>query len=75
MTIVGLRVEVLKLGSSVGRQIQQATMLASSNSELRKQISALSDNRRITTLAERYGMHMPNPLDIHILQSADGAHV
>lgn len=75
VAIVGLRVEVLKLGSSVGRQIQQATLLASSNSMLRSQISALSDNQRITTLAEHYGMHMPNPLEIHILQSAAGTRV
>lgn len=67
VAIVGLRVAVLKLGSSVGSQIQQATMLESSNTTLRARISALSDNRRIETMAEAYGMHMPNPLDVHFV--------
>ena len=75
MAIVGLRVEVLKLGSGVGSQIQQANLLQSSNSALRTQISALSDNRRIETLAEGYGMHMPSPLDVHFVKARVGTHV
>jgi cell division protein FtsL len=75
VAIVGLRVEVLRLGSSVGSQVQQATALQSSNSVLRAQISALSDNQRIAKLAEGYGMRMPDVLDVHFVQAAAGTHV
>ena len=75
VAIVGLRVEVLKLGSGVGAQVQQATLLESSNAVLRSQISALSDSSRIIKLAESYGMHMPDPLDVHLVSAAAGTHV
>jgi hypothetical protein len=75
VAIVGLRVEVLKLGSGVGAQIQQATLLESSDSVLRSQISALSDNQRIITLAGDYGMYMPAALDVHLVASATGTHL
>jgi hypothetical protein len=75
VAIVGLRVEVLKLGAGVGSQVQQATALQSSNAALRSQISALSDNSRIETLAASYGMHEPNALDPHFLQASAGRHV
>lgn len=75
VAIVGLRVAVLKLGASVGTQIQQATLLESSNSILRTRISALADNRRIEKLAQAYGMHLPNPLDVHFVQSSAGRSV
>lgn len=73
--VVGLRVEVLKLGSSVGAAVAQATTLQSSNAVLRAQISALSDNQRIERIASAYGMHMPNPLDVHFLQASAGRNV
>ena len=75
IAIVGLRVEVLKLGSGVGTEIQQATTLQSANAALRARISALSDNQRIATLAGDYGMRMPNPLDVHFVQATVGSHV
>jgi hypothetical protein len=75
VAIVGLRVAVLKLGASVGSQVQQATLLESSNTMLRTKISALSDNQRIEKLAAAYGMHMPNPLDAHFVSAAAGTHV
>src|SRR5579863_2033325 len=74
VAIVGLRVEVLKLGASVGSEVQQATALQSANATLRSQISALSDDKRIAALAASYGMHMPNPLDTHFVQASAGYH-
>src|SRR5579875_875037 len=73
--IVGLRVEVLKLGASVGSEVQQATQLQSANAALRTQISALSDNQRITRLAASYGMRNPDALEAHFLQATVGHHV
>jgi hypothetical protein len=75
VAIVGLRVEVLKLGAGVGSEVQQATALQSSNAALRSQISALSDNSRIETLAASFGMHEPNALDPHFLQASAGHHL
>jgi hypothetical protein len=75
VAIVGLRVEVLKLGSGVGAQVQQATLLESGNSVLRSQISALSDSQRIIKLAESYGMDTPSPMGVHIVQATAGTHV
>jgi hypothetical protein len=73
--IVGLRVEVLKLSASVGSGVQQVASLQSSNAILAARISALSDNGRIERLAASYGMHLPNPLDVHFLEAATGAHL
>jgi hypothetical protein len=73
--IVGLRVEVLKLGSSVGRQLQQATTLESGNAALRAQVSALSGNQRIEQLASTMGMTMPGPMDTHFVNASSGAKV
>ncbi len=75
VAIVGVRVEVLKLGAGVGTQVQEATALESSNAVLRAQIAALSDSSRILRMAAGYGMVMPNVLDIHFVQSADGRNV
>jgi hypothetical protein len=75
VAIVGLRVEVLKLGSSVGRQLQQATTLQSSNAVLRSQVSKLSGNQRIEQLAQTYGMVMPGPMDIHFVKASSASHL
>ncbi len=75
VAIVGLRVEVLKLGSGVGRELQQATALESSNQVLRSQVSALSDNQRIVRLGTQMGMVMAGPTAIHFVRAAVGRHV
>jgi hypothetical protein len=73
--IVGMRVEVLKLGSTVGAEMQQASQLQSANAVMSNQASALSGNQRIEQLAARYGMVMPGPMDIHFVQASSGANV
>lgn len=73
--IVGMRVEVLKLGSSVGSEMQQASVLQSSNAELQNQVSALSTNQRIGQLASKQGMVMPGPLDVHFVHTSGAASV
>ncbi len=75
VAIVGLRVEVLKLGSSVGRELQQATTLESSNAVLRSQVSELSGNQRIEQLASGMGMVMPGPMDIHFVKASSISNV
>jgi cell division protein FtsL len=73
--IVGMRVEVLKLGSSVGTEMQQASQLQSANAVMLKQVSALSNNGRIEQLAEKRGMVMPGPLDMHFVQASGAVNV
>lgn len=75
VAVVGLRVEVLKLGATVGTDVQRVTTLQSANAVLESQISALSDNRRIVRLAQSYGMVMPNPLDVHFVPKSAGRHL
>jgi hypothetical protein len=75
VAIVGLRVEVLKLGSSVGRDIQAASALQSTNQTLRSRVSELSGNQRIEDLATNMGMVMPGPMDIHFVQASTAKRV
>jgi hypothetical protein len=75
VAIVGLRVEVLKLSSGVGTQIQQASELQSSNATLRSSVSELSGNQRIMKIAETMGMVMPGPLDVHFVPASAGSHL
>jgi cell division protein FtsL len=75
VAIVGLRVEVLKLTSGVGTQIQQASELQSSNAALRSSVSELSGNQRIEQLAESMGMVMPGPMDVHFVPVSAGTHL
>jgi cell division protein FtsL len=73
--IVGMRVEVLKLGSSVGTEMQQASQLESANAVMLKQVSALSGNQRIEQLATKQGMVMPLPLDLHFVKASGSGNV
>jgi cell division protein FtsL len=73
--IVGMRVEVLKLGSSVGTEMQQASVLQSANAVMLSQVSALADSQRIEQLAKERGMVMPLPLDIHFVHASGAASV
>jgi len=75
VAVVGMRVEILKLSSRVGTQIEQASALQSSNALLRSSVSGLSGTERIETLAEQLGMVMPGPMDIHFVSAANGTHV
>ena len=75
VVIVGMRVEVLKLGSSVGRELEQATQLESGNAALRAQVSELSGNQRIEQLAATMGMVMPGPMDIHFVRASAAGNV
>jgi hypothetical protein len=59
--IVATQVEVLKLGASVGRSLQQGAALQSRNDLLRANVAALADDQRIERLAAQMGMVMPSP--------------
>ena len=53
--IVAAQVEILKLGASMGRSLEQTTTLTSQNEQLRDSVAALSDDQRIERLATQHG--------------------
>jgi hypothetical protein len=61
--IVAMQVEVLKLGASEGRALQESSALQSRNDILRADVSSESSEARIERLAASYGMVNPNPVD------------
>ena len=71
--IVAMQVEVLKLGASMGRNIERATVLQGHNEALRASVAALADDQRIEALAAKQGMVMPAPSDVAFLPVASSA--
>ncbi len=65
--IVAMQVEVLKLGASMGRAIEQGTALQSRNELLRANVATLADDQRIERLAAGMGMVMPAPTEVGFL--------
>ena len=61
--IVAIQVEVLKLGTSIGRSMNLAAQLQSRNELLRASVSQLSDDQRIMRQAAKLGMVMPGPTE------------
>jgi hypothetical protein len=59
--IVATQVEILKLGASMGRAIEQTTSLTSENEQLRGSVAMLGDDQRIERLASAMGMVLPPP--------------
>ena len=59
--IVAAQVEILKLGASMGRSLEQTTTLTTQNEQLRYSVASLSDDQRIERLATSMGMVLPPP--------------
>ena len=57
--IVFMQVEILKLGSSMGRWIERSSTLSARNEQLRVTVAGLADDQRIESLAAGMGMVMP----------------
>jgi cell division protein FtsL len=70
--IVAMQVEVLKLGTNVGRLLQRTTALQSQNESLQASVASLGDDQRIEQLAAGMGMVMPAPTTITFLRAAPG---
>ena len=68
--IVGMRVEVLKLGVSVGNSVALTSQLQSENQTLRANVATLSNAARIERLAGTMGMVLPGPLDVHFIPAS-----
>ncbi len=59
--IVAAQVEILKLGATMGRSLEQTTTLTTQNEQLRYSVASLSDDQRIERLATSMGMVLPPP--------------
>lgn len=59
--IVAMQVEVLKLGTGVGRWMQRASTLQTKNEVLQASVASLADDQRIERLAAGMGMVIPAP--------------
>jgi hypothetical protein len=65
--IVAMQVEVLKLGTSMGRSLERTTALQSRNELLQANVASLADDQRIERLAAGMGMVMPDPDAVNFL--------
>jgi hypothetical protein len=59
--IVAAQVEILKLGASMGRSLEQTSSLTDRNEQLRGTVAALSDDQRIERLGDAMGLVLPPP--------------
>jgi hypothetical protein len=69
--IVAMQVEVLKLGATMGRAIEQGSALQSRNELLRDSVASLQDEQRIVRLAGGLGMVMPAPGGVGFLRAGN----
>jgi hypothetical protein len=67
--IVAMQVEVLKLGTSMGRSIERSSALQSQNESLQASVASLADDQRIEGLAATMGMVMPGPTAVAFLSA------
>ncbi|MBV8430584.1 MAG: hypothetical protein JO244_05445 [Solirubrobacterales bacterium] len=67
--IVAMQVEILKLGASMGRAIEQTSTLQSKNESLQASVAGLADDQRIERLAVGMGMAMPTPESLVFLRA------
>jgi cell division protein FtsL len=65
--IVFLQVSLLKLNTGIGQSIEKSAALERQNADLRAEVSNLSSEERIQSVAERQGLLMPDAGDVRYL--------
>jgi hypothetical protein len=70
--IVAMQVEILKLGTGMGRWIERGSTLSTKNQALQANVAALMDDQRIERLAANMGMVMPDPTAVSFLSAQPG---
>jgi hypothetical protein len=71
--IVAMQVEILKLGTGMGRWIERSSSLSTKNQALQASVAGLMDDQRIERLAAGMGMVMPDPTAVSFLSAQPGA--
>lgn len=59
--LVAMQVEILKLGTSMGRAMEKSSALQTENESLQASVAGLADDQRIERLAVAMGMSMASP--------------
>jgi hypothetical protein len=73
--IVAAQVEILKLGATMGRALEQTSTLTTQNEQLRGNVAALADDQRIERLAGTMGLVLPPPGAVGYLAARPGGDV
>jgi len=73
--IVAAQVEILKLGASMGRSLEQTTTLTNANEQLRGSVAGLADDQRIERLGGAMGLVLPPPGAVGYLAAGPGGNV
>ncbi|MBV9414238.1 MAG: hypothetical protein JO363_04590 [Solirubrobacterales bacterium] len=73
--IVAAQVEILKLGASMGRALEQTTTLTVQNEQLRGSVAGLADDQRIERLAAAMGLVLPPPGAVGYINAEPGGNV
>jgi cell division protein FtsL len=73
--MVAMQVEILKLGASTGRAIEQTATLQTQNEALQANVATLGDDQRIERIAAARGMAMPSPGSLVFLTAHPGGQV
>jgi cell division protein FtsL len=73
--IVAMQVEILKLGASTGRAIEQTATLQTRNEALQAGLATLADDQRIERIAATQGMVIPSPDSLVFLTARPGAQI
>ncbi|HTX31689.1 MAG TPA: hypothetical protein VMD09_09890 [Solirubrobacteraceae bacterium] len=73
--IVAMQVEILKLGASTGRAVEQTATLQTRNEALQAGVATLADDQRIERIAAARGMVMPSPDSLVFLTARPGAQI
>jgi hypothetical protein len=73
--IVAAQVEILKLGASMGRSLEQTTTLTNTNEQLRGSVAALADDQRIERLGGAMGLVLPPAGAVGYLAADRGGNV
>jgi hypothetical protein len=71
--IVAMQVEVLKVGTNVGRYVARSAALQTQNESLQATVATLSDSQRIERLAAGMGLVMPTPATIAFVGASPGS--
>jgi hypothetical protein len=59
--IVAMQVEILKLGTSMGRAMERSATLQTRNESLQASVASLADDQRVERMAAGMGMVIPSP--------------
>ena len=73
MGIVAMQVSLLKMNAGIGQSIERAGSLDRQNADLRAEVSRLSSEERIATVAAQNGLVMPDAGEVRYV-SARGDH-